>query len=75
MVLLWRADDGSAGSPLSFDGLQSSDVEKVFFVYESVVMCDKKDEENNTDLLCHLEGDTFAFYCDKFARNGAITAD
>lgn len=75
MVLLWRADDGSAGSPLSFDGLQSSDVNKLFFVYEKFVMRGKTDEEKATNLLCHVEGDSFEIYYDAFAKNGAITAE
>ena len=63
MVLLWRADaSGQAGSPTSFDGSSNSDVVKLFFVYENVMMSGKSEEDTAVELLCYLKQEAFDFY-------------
>ena len=73
MVLLWRAGGDAEPSSLIFDG--TTNVIKFFFAYEQVSMRTASDEEKATQLLCHLEGDAFDLYYDRFARNGQLTED
>lgn len=61
MVLLWRADDGSADSILSFDSSQSRYVKKSLFVYVIVVIRGRTEWYKATDLFCDLIGDALEF--------------
>lgn len=72
MVLSWRADCNSATKSQSV--FTAEDNVKMFFYYFEIrAMRGKEDALKASELLAHLNGETYVSFFDKFTVEGAIS--